>query len=151
MRRILAAAVGLLALTGIAFGQATSVQQSGSRLDAATAVAYATAAQGSAATATITVPAGQFAYITGVSIGVCANTTGGTALTNTNFTSTNIVGLPSWAFSHAGTASTCAARVAESFPTPLKSANAGTAVTVVGPTGVAQLIQDIRVYYYLAP
>lgn len=151
MRRLLTSILGLLAFTSIAFGQATLIQQSATRLDAATAVAYATAAQGAQATATITVPGGQYAYITGVSLDICANNTGTTALADVLFTSTNIQSTPSWPVSFTGTANTCATPIRDFYATPLKSSNAGTNVTVVSPTGSAQNIFAIRVYYYLAP
>jgi hypothetical protein len=151
MRRLLLAFIGLLGLSGVAFGQATSVQQSASRLDSATAVAYATAAQGSQATATINVPGGQYAYITGVSLDTCANASGGTAIANGLFTSTNIQSTPSWAMSFLGTANTCAPAIRESYATPMKSNQAGVNVTVVSPAGSAQNLFGIRVYYYLAP
>lgn len=151
MRKVLGSLFGLLALTSVAFGQATTVQQAPSRLDAATGVAFAQAAKGSVSTATITVPAGQFAYITGVSIDVCADGTGGNAYANANFTSTNIQSTPSWAVSSALAANTCAVPIRESYATPLKSSQSGTNVTVVGPTAGATNQQTIRVYYYLAP
>ena len=150
MRKIFLTLSWLLAFTGAAFCQATSVQQVASRLDAATGVAYATAAQGAQATATIAVPGGYFAYITGVSLDTCANGTGGTALANVNYTSTNIQSTPSWPVSFTGTANTCATPIRDFFATPLKSSNAGVNVTVVSPTGSAQNIFAIRVYYYLA-
>lgn len=151
MYRFLTSLLVLFGLTTGAFAQATSIQQTNTRLDVATAVAYATAAQGVQATATVTVPGGQFAYITGVSMDVCANATGGTAITNANFTSTNIQSLPSWPISFAGTANTCGSRIIESWATPLKSLSPGVNVTVVSPAGSAQNIFSIRVYYYLAP
>ena len=151
MRRILASLFGLLALTSLAFGQATSVQQAPTRLDAATGVAFAQAAKGSISTATITVPAGLYAYITGVSIDVCADGAGGNAYANLNFTSTNIQSTPSWAISAALAANTCAVPIRESYATPLKSSQPGVNVTVVGPTVGATNQQTIRVYFYLAP
>lgn len=151
MRKILVSLLGLLALTSLAFGQATSVQQSASRLDACGAVAYATAAQGAQATATITVPGGNYAYICAISLDTCANGTGGTALANALFTSTNIQSTPSFQVSFAGTANTCATPIRESYAAPLKSSAPGVNVTVVSPTGSAQNIFSARIYYYLAP
>lgn len=151
MRRITFALLGLLALTSGAFAQATSVQQAPTRLDAATGVAFAQAAVGSQSTATITVPSGLSAYITAVSMDTCADGTGGTALANSNFTSTNIQSTPSWSVSFAGTANTCATAIRESYATPLKSSQPGVNVTVVSPGASAHNQFTIRVYYYLAP
>jgi len=150
MRKPLIIALALLGALGSAFGQ-QSVQQTAKRLDAATAVAFAQAAVGSNSTATITVPTGQYAYITGVSMDTCADGTGGTALTNLNYTSTNIQSTPSWSVSFAGTANTCATPIREFYATPLKSLVPGTAVTVVSPTVGTHNQSTIRVYYYLAP
>jgi len=149
-RRLFAIFAVLLAFACTASAQQGSlVQQSGSRFDAATAVAFAQAAVAAQSTATISVPAGQYAYITGVGMDTCANGTGGTALTNANFTSTNLQSTPSWSISFAGTANTCGTRIAEFYATPLKSLVPGTAVTVVSPAGSANNQFTIRVYYYL--
>lgn len=153
MRKLLLVAASLLALPGGAFAQAVSTQQSATRVEAATAVAFAQAAVAAVSTATITVPAGLFAYITAISMDACADGTGGTAETNANFTTTNIQSTPKWSFSWAGTANTCATPIREWFTTPLKSAQAGTNVTVVSPSdgGGTHNQYTIRVYYYLAP
>lgn len=150
MRRIALALWGLCLATA-AFGQAISVQQAGSRVEAATGVAFAQAAVGSTSTATIVVPAGNYAYITGVSMETCANATGTTVITNGNYTTTNIQGTPSWSFSFAGTANTCIPVIRESFSVPLKSAQPGVNVTFVSQTGAGNNQHTIRVYYYLAP
>lgn len=151
MRKIALSFLALVALTGSAFAQATSVQQAGTRLDVATAVAFAQAAVGSQSTATITVPAGLYAYITGISIDFCNNGTG-TAQANANFTSTNINSTPSWAVSIAASANICIPPIREQYATPLKSSAPGTNVTVVSPGGTITNNQaTIRVYYYLAP
>jgi hypothetical protein len=151
MRRLIVALLGLIAFTGAAFAQATPVQQAASRLDAAVGVAFAQAAVAAQSTATIVVPAGQYAYITGVSMDTCANGTGTTALANVNYTSTNIQSTPSWGVSFAAVANTCATPIRESYGTPLKSSQAGVNVTVVSPTGGAGNQFTIRVYFYLAP
>jgi hypothetical protein len=151
MRRLTLAFLGLVAFTGAAFAQATSVQQAPSRLDAATGVAFAQAAKGSISTATVTVPAGLYAYVTGVSIDVCADGTGGNAYANLNFTTTNLQSTPSFAVSAALAANTCAVPIREWYATPLKSSQAGVNVTVVGPAVGATNQQTIRVYFYLAP
>jgi hypothetical protein len=152
MRKIFTSLFWVLALTASAAAQQGSlVQQSGTRLEAATQVAFAQAAAGSTSTATITVPAGQYAYITGVSMDTCADATGTTALANSSFTSTNIQSTPSWSISFAAAANTCGTRISEAYATPLKSLIPGTAVTVVSPATSAHNMFTIRVYFYLAP
>ena len=151
MKRIVFLVIGLLASASAAFGQATSVQQAGTRLDVATGVAFAQASVGSQSTATVTIPAGLYAYITGISIDFCNNGTG-TAQANANFTSTNIQSTPSWAVSIAASANICIPPIREQYATPLKSSAPGTNVTVVSPSGTITNNQaTIRVYYYLAP
>ena len=146
MKWLLAALLSLVC--GAAWAQAVSVQQSAQRLDAS-AVAFAQAAVGSPSTATVTVPTGMFAYITGISVDGCQNGTGA-AVTNANITSTGLNTNPSWSYSMAQTANGCVAQgIARDFPaTPLKS-QSGTNVTVVSPT-TATWQYTIRVYYYLA-
>lgn len=151
MRKIALALLGLCVATS-AFGQAVGVQQQATRVEAATAVAFAQAGVGVTSTATIVVPAGLYAYITALSMDTCADATGGTAQVNSNYTSTNLPSTPSWSFSFGGTANTCAVPLRESFSAPLKSAQPGVNVTVVSPSGGAGHNQfTIRVYYYLAP
>lgn len=151
---LLALALGL----GIAQAQQAGViaiQQTPSRLDACNALALAggTPTVNTQVTATLNVPAGQYAYICSISGTVCANATGGTALTNGNFTSTNLPSNPTWQISFAGTLNTCAnTAIAETFNgPPLKSSNAGTNVTIVSPAAGAQNAYQIRVTYYTAP
>lgn len=156
MRRILLSLLLLLASLIPASAQqagTTPVQNTGSRLDACTSVAYATAAVNNQVTATIPAQAGMYAYICSISADVCANGTGGTVITNGNFTSTNLPSTPTWQVSFAGTANTCAnPGVRETFNgPPLKSNVPGTAVTVVSPAAGAQNSYTIRMTYYYAP
>lgn len=125
------------------------VQQAPTHLDAATAVAFAGTAVNSQSTATITVPGGQYAYITAISFDVCTNGTG-TAANQVTYTSTNIAGSPQWVFSIAATASICQ-HWQDIIPGGLKSAAAGTNVTIVSPTAATNNSYTIRAYYYLAP
>lgn len=152
MRKYMSAIIGaVLFSTGAMAQQGSLIQQSGSRLDAATGVAYATAAQGAQATATIPAQAGLNIYVSGISADTCANGTGGTAISNGNYTTTNLQSTPSLPLSFAGTANTCATPIREVYATPLKSLVVGTPVTVVSPAGSAQNIFAIRAFYYYAP
>lgn len=148
MRKFLLSLALLPMLAGLAFGQA-SVQQAPTRLDAATAVAVTGTAVNNQYTATITVPAGQYAYITAISFDVCTNGTG-TAANQVTFTSTNLSGSPVWPFSVAATASICQ-HWQDTIPGGLKSSAPGTNVTVVTPAAATNNSYTVRLYYYLAP
>lgn len=147
MKKFLLALALLPALAGIAFGQALT-QQSGQHLDAATAVAVTGTAVNNQYTATITVPAGQYAYITALSFDVCTNGTG-TGANQVTFTSTNLSGSPVWPFSVAATASICQ-HWQDIIPGGLKSAAPGTNVTIVTPAAAANNSYTVRAYYYFA-
>jgi hypothetical protein len=148
MRRLLLSLAILPALFGLALAQAP-VQQSPTRLDSATAVAVTGTAVNNQYTATVTVPAGQYAYITAISFDVCTNGTG-TAANQVTFTSTNLSGSPVWPFSVAATASICQHWI-DTIPGGLKSSIPGTNVTVVTPAAAANNSYTVRIYYYLAP
>jgi hypothetical protein len=148
MRKLLLSLLLLPLLWGGALAQ-TSVQQSASRLDACTAVASAVGAVASQQTATITVSAGNYAYICAISLEVCTNATG-TVQSNVTFTSTNLTGSPTWQYSMTATADICQ-RWFDGFASPLKSAVPGTNVTVVSPTSATNNNYGIRLYYYIAP
>lgn len=148
MRKFLLALALLPALFGLAFGQA-SVQQSATKLDAATSVCVTGTAVNNQYTCTITVPAGQYAYITALSFDICTNGTG-TAANQVTFTSTNLSGSPVWPFSVAATASICQ-HWQDIVPGGLKSSIPGTNVTVVTPAAAANNSYTARLYYYLAP
>lgn len=148
MRKFLLGLLLLPLLSALAFGQALT-QQAPTRLDVATAVAVTGTAVNNQYTATITVPAGQYAYITAISFDVCTNGTG-TAANQVTFTATNLSGSPVWPFSVAATASICQ-HWQDVIPGGLKSAAAGTNVTIVTPAAAANNSYTARVYYYLAP
>jgi hypothetical protein len=157
MRKIVLALSFLAGFTGLALAQAQvapPVQQSSTRSDAATLVGAITSSGSALAvntttTSTLTAPAGQFVYITGVTFEVCTNGTG-TAQNQVTFTSTNISNTPSFQYSIAATASICQ-RWSEVFVSPLKSQVAGTNVTFVSPSAAANNSYNIRAYYYNAP
>lgn len=153
MRRILLAFSFLAALTGASFAQ--TVQQSAQRLDAGSAAAVSTNYNtvNTQGTATITPPAGQYAYITRLELEACQDATA-TAAVNSAFTSTGLgsgaAASPQWEFSLAATADLCLFRDV-SFATPLRSAIAGQNVTVVSPTAATHLAFGIKAYYYFSP
>jgi len=148
LKRFFFAALAAL-WAGVASAQ-VAIQQNATHLDAATAVAFAQAAVGSASTATITVPSGQYAYITAIGIDLAQDGTG-VAVANSNTTAMgNISGGPQWTFSCPLTISSNCVGVRENFSVPLKSAAPGTNVTLT--TGSGTHIQyTVRIYYYLAP
>jgi hypothetical protein len=148
MKRFFIAAFAAL-WASVASAQVT-VQQNATHLDAATAVAFAQAAVGSASTATITVPSGQYAYITGISIDLAQN---GTSTAATNLLTTamgNISGGPQWQFSCPATVNSNCVGVRETYAVPLKSAAPGTNVTLTATAGANNQF-TVRIYYYLAP
>lgn len=165
MRKLVATLFALLFSTTLALAQATtSVQQTGTRFDAATNVGFTQAAVGSQSVLTITPPGGQYVYLTALSFDVCSNGTG-LAVTNGNITSSGIIGAPSWSFSTPLTVNNCvfgqggagpaadaypATTVAERFALPLRSSVPGTAVVFTSPTS-AQIQYTLRAYYYFAP
>lgn len=148
MKRIFVAA--LAALWAVAAQAQVAVQQNATHLDAATAVAFAQAAVGSASTATITVPSGQYAYITAIGIDLAQNGTS-TAAVNLNTTAmVNIAGGPQWTFSCPATANSNCTGVRETYAVPLKSAAPGTNVSLTATPGANNQF-TVRLYYYLAP
>lgn len=134
---------------------AQQVQQSASRLDASTFAAVSTSfdtvnAQG---TATVVVPAGLYAYLTRIELEECQDATGN-AVSNQSFTSTGLGSgatvSPQWSIGAAASASNCVFRDVN-FNTPLKSAAAGTNVTIVSPSASTHAGFGIKAYGYFAP
>ena len=153
MRKFLLSLLAMPLLGSLAFGQA-AVQQAAQRYDAATAVAVSTNYNtiNSQAVATITVPAGQYAYITRIELEAIQDATS-TAAVNSAFTSTGLgtgaTASPQWGFSLPATADATLYRDIN-MAAPLKSAAPGTNVTVTSPTAAAHLAFGIKVYYYLS-
>ena len=126
----------------------TLTQQSPERLDAVTQVGTSVT---SAATITIAVPSGQYAYITNVEITNCAGSAAVTAAAVTSVTTTNLRGA-TWTVGSGATAGLCQPSPGNtSFPLGLKSAAPGTDVTVVLPTFATNQSIRVSVYYYVAP
>ncbi len=157
MRKSFLVLSALACMAGPAFAQtqvAPPVQQSATRSDAATLVGAITSsgtalAVNTTTTSTLTAPAGQFVYVTGITFEVCTNGTG-TAQNQVTFTSTGLSNNPSFQYSIAATASICQ-RWSEPFAAPLKSLTPGTNVTLVSPSAATNNSYNIRAYYYNAP
>ena len=140
-------ALALALLPASALAQTASVQQSPTRLDAGQNVATSAS---SAATITITPPASQFVYLTGLDITNCAGTAV-TAAAPLTISTTNLGGA-AWLIGTGSTAGLCQpSPTAGSWPLPLKSATPGTAITFVLPTFTTNQTIRVTAYYYFAP
>lgn len=150
MNRLIAALAVTLALSASAFAQSsggTAVAQQASRLDACTPIS-AQAAGGSQTTLTIPAPpTGQFIYISEIDFDNVVSTALGGVLAVTNVTTTNLGSLK-WAVSLPVTANTNYPRGPFIYPTGLRAAAAGTAVTIVGVTATGNLTQTINACYW---
>ncbi len=155
----IALGVGLLAAPSVVDAQSAAgvvVTQSGQKADSATffAAPAATSCTTVAATVanltiTVTPPAGQYVYLTGVFIEVLSNATA--ASSATIWTSTNLTGNPVWlANVTASSASvpTFEWQVAEVYPTALRSTVAGTPVTILPTATSASTFQCAKVVGY---
>lgn len=148
MRKLIFALLAALLLAPAAAFAQTAVQQSPTRLDAAQFVQSSTT---SAATITITPPAGQYVYVTNVEITNCAGATAVTAAAVTSVTTTNLGGA-AWTLGSGTTAGACQpSPINGPFALPLKSSSPGTAATVVLPTFATNQTVRVSVYYYFAP
>lgn len=137
----------LLAATTARAQSAQQVQDSPTHLDAAS---LSSTSATSAATITITPPAGNYVYITNLEITNCAGTTV-TAAAPTTITSTNLSGA-AWTIGSGATAGICQPSAASgSFSAGWRSSTPGTAVTFVLPTFVTQQTIRVTAYYYFAP
>lgn len=153
MRHLKYALAGLvgLALTTSALaqvGQGTQTWWNGSRSDAAVIVGTS---KTSAATITITVPSGQYFYLTGYDVVNCATGTAVTPAAPTDITSTNMSGITLTVGSGV-TAGLCQpSPVSNLGPGGLKSGAPGTNVTFVLPTFATNQIVRASFYGYFAP
>lgn len=146
MRKFLTAGlIGLALFLAPVLAQAQSIvgtQQQPTHLDAASTLGTSAA---SAATITITPPAGQYVYITNVEITNCAGGTAVTAAAPTSVTTTNLGGA-AWTVGSGVTAGLCQpSPVNGPLPTALKAAAPGV-VTIVLPTFATN--QTVRVSAY---
>lgn len=139
----------------------TYVTQSGVKADAATFFQQSTGGrttcsttQDTVANLTITIvpPAGNYVYLTGLYIEVSPNATG--ASSAVTWSSTNLSGSPAWL---TNTTTSAAANpsaeyvLAEIYPTAIKSAAAGTNVTIVPQTTAASSFVCAHAVGYFNP
>ena len=127
----------------------TQTAQQASHYDACTPI-NGTAASGSAATLTIPAPpSGQFIYIgeLDIEVNTSAATAGEFTFTSTNVGATSI----QWLLGVTATIGAAQAVVFNYGPGGLKSTTAATKATVVGPTGVAGLTQNMNACYWYSP
>jgi hypothetical protein len=140
----------ILCIASLASAQSpTQVQQSATQLTACT-TANANAAVNTTATLTITPPNGQYVYLSEMDAQVSNNATGAVTQANVKFTTTNLGGWQ-YQYSSANAANTSTSIGPFAFSPPLKSAAAGTAVTIVSPAVNAQATYSINSCYYFAP
>jgi hypothetical protein len=159
MRQLFLALALSLGLSGAVLAQqntAPTVQQIGTRLDALTSTAVSTNYNtvNTQAVATVTPPAGQYAYITRIELEAIQDGTS-TACVNCAFTSSGLgsgaTASPQWGFSIAATADAVVFRDVNFGASPLRSAAPGTNVTITSPTAKTDLAFGIKVYYYTSP
>lgn len=143
----LVAALGFLCLAAPAVHAQTITQQINSHADAAQFVSTSAT---TATTITITPPAGQSVYVTGVEITNCAGASAVSAAAVTSITTTNLGGA-SWTLGSGVSAGLCQpSPSAGTFGLPLKSAAPGTAVTIVLPSFATNQTVRVSAYYYFA-
>ena len=146
----LALGLSLFAADG-AWAQAaqTQVSQTATMLNAATtgimAGGISTNAQ---VTATVPAVGSQYFYLTAIEVQSCQNATGA-AIPLVQWTTTNLPGSPTITSDAAAAPSTCADKQIN-FTTPLRSLVPGTAVTLVSPTGIANVAFAAYVAGYYA-
>lgn len=123
---------------------ATPIQQTATRLDSATNCQnYSGTAQG---TITITPPSGQFVYVT--ALDTAATAVSAPAASRVVTTTTNLGGITQ-TFGLTATAGIGANNDLVSS-TPIRSATAGTAVTIVTNAAITNVTFDLNVCYYFA-
>jgi hypothetical protein len=150
MKRTLYAILAVLLTAVSASAQApTLIQQGATQLTACT-TGNANGAVNATATLTLTPPNGQFVYISEIDMQVANDATGAVVSTNLKFTSTNIGGWQ-FQFSAANAANTSTNYGPFIFGPPIKSAAAGTAVTIVSPAANTHAAYSINACYYFAP
>lgn len=101
-------------------------------------------------TATLPAVAGQFHYITGISITrTCTAAITGSAVLAV--TTTNLPGSLAFTSGNACAIGSTNVDIQMAFPSPLKSSAVNTATTVVAPAAGATGVYRINVFYYAAP
>jgi hypothetical protein len=137
----------------------TTVQQTAGKLDAATFYLANTrtscsTTQDTVANLTLTIspPAGNYVYLTGLYFEVAPNATASTSAVV--WSSTNLTGSPAWL---TNTTTAAAANpstqfmVSEVYPTAIKSTVAGTNVTIVPQTTAASAFVCVHAVGYFSP
>ena len=139
----------------------TSVQQSAAKADAATFFAQSLGGRTTCSTSqdtvanltiTITPPAGNYVYLTGLYIEGLANATGATS--TTVWSSTNLTGSPAWLTPTTASAAanpTGYISMAEVYPTAVRSTVAGTAVTILPQATTASAFLCAKAAGYFNP
>jgi hypothetical protein len=153
MKRILLLVlIALLAVVGPVSAQ-TLIQQSPTTLNACSLSQNKQATNAAVGTITITPPAGQFVYICEVDTMECNGASAVTAAAPLFLTTTGLGGNPQYMIPIGpATAGMCQQGGPYMYPNgALKSAQAGTNVTFVGPTAVTNQTININVVYYFAP
>jgi hypothetical protein len=160
MKKLFLSFAAIALTASLAFAQQAPVQQAPTRLDASTGVCALAGAVNStqaAGTCTITPPAGQYVYFNYLQVGACQDGTASISGIQLNFTSTNLNGWTQETSTlSAATITTnpfvnLCAYVGGSLTAPLKSAAAGTAVTLVPPAQTAHMSFPIVAHFYFAP
>lgn len=154
MKRVVVLTALALTLLGLgtvvavpdAHAQATRVQQDPQVLNFASNLCTAT---GATPTCSITVPSGQWVYVTGIEITLVCGSTTCTAIGATNVSTANLGGL---AFTVPSTGNGAAAGTAQTlyfaYNSPLKSAAPGTTTSVGAAPAVTNGTWRINVYGY---
>jgi hypothetical protein len=148
MKRIVLTVIGLVLTSHLAFAQTAQVQQVPAHLDAATQVATSAT---SAATVTLTPNGGESVVIYELDVQNCANGSAVAAAAQTNITTTNLTGSPSYLIGSGTTAGACAQIFTLNWPTGLRAQAPGTAVTFVMPTFATNQTVRLNVAWRSAP
>ena len=113
--------------------------------------AIASPAVNTQSTLTIPAVAGESIFVDYIALGACEDATGG-ALSNQNFTSTNLDGFVWQSSEPSSTASSCVVPQRFEFPFGgLKAAAAGAAVTIVSPAAATHTAFPMLAAYHYAP
>jgi hypothetical protein len=126
----------------------TPVVQASTRNDACTALNATNAVN---TQTTLTIPScsgGQSIYISEIDVNVSNDGTGAVVSTNASFTSTNL-NQWKWVFSSTNVANTMTDKSFQ-YPTAMKAAAAGTAVTIVSPSANTHAEYTIQACYWCA-
>jgi hypothetical protein len=142
------AIAGVIQIAGQTVSNATIVQQSSQRQDAATTMSTSAT---SAATITLTPNAGESVYVYAIDIANCAGGTAVTAAAVTSITTTNITGSPAWTIGSGVTAGQCTQSFGVNYATGVKSTTPGTNVTFVLPTFATNQTIRLNVAWRSAP